>query len=83
MYEITFKESAEKTLADLPRDIQKRISRALDELSEQGLIASNIKKLRDPESGFRKRVGDYRILFDIHGTAIHIRRIGKRAEAYR
>ena len=42
-----------------------RLEKAIDELGERGLSASNIEKLSDLKNGFRKRVGRYRILFTV------------------
>jgi len=83
MYKILFRKSADKELLQLPQTTQERIAKAISELQEKGLASSQIKRLKDPLSGFRKRIGDYRILFDIQDSCIIISRIGKRAEAYR
>ena len=60
---------AERQLSRLPREIQERIERAIDEFEQKDESHwSNIKALRGPEwkGRFRKRVGPYRIIFRKH-----------------
>ena len=60
--------AAEKHLKRVPRDRRARLERAIDEM-ESDSSAGDIKSLQGPqwEGRFRKRVGDYRIIF----TAAH------------
>ncbi len=48
---------------------------------EQGLHG-NIKRLRQADFGYRLRMGDYRILFDIEDDTIVIQKIGHRKDIY-
>ncbi len=82
MHKLLFTKRAEKEFASLPQVVQKRIAEAFEELITLGVKASNIKKLQTPFPGFRKRVGNYRILFEINIEIIIIYRITKRSEAY-
>ena len=43
---------------------------------------SNIKKLTNYKPIYRKRVGNYRILFDVEGETISIGRVLHRSKAY-
>lgn len=63
MYKVLLKKSIEKSLSGLPKEIRGRIGLALDQLADLGTKASQVKN-QTPLSGYRKRVGDYRILFD-------------------
>jgi len=57
---------AEQQLSKLPRNVRTRMERAIDELEEKDNSQwSNVKALQGPEwkGRFRKRVGDYRIIF--------------------
>ena len=83
MHKLLISKQAEKELAGLPKQISKRLTVALDELTTLGASASNTKKLHTPFPGYRKRVGDYRILFEVNEEIIIIYRITKRSEAYR
>lgn len=83
MYKLLLTKHSEKELSSLPKSIAKRIASQLDELTTFGTKASNTSKLQTPFPGYRKRVGDYRILFEINDQIIIVYRITKRSEAYR
>jgi mRNA interferase RelE/StbE len=83
MYSVLLTKRAEKELSELPTTIAKRIVVALDELSSLAAKSSNTKKLQTPFAGYRKRVGDYRILFEVNEEIILVYRITKHSEAYR
>jgi mRNA interferase RelE/StbE len=83
MLSILLTKNAEKELQRLDKKNKDRIVVALDELKTLGTSASNIKKLKTPFPGFRKRVGDYRILFEVNDNIIVVYKIDKRAEIYR
>lgn len=83
MHSILLTKRAEKELSELSQTLAKRVVVALDEISTLGAKSSNTKKLQTPFPGYRKRVGDYRILFEVNEEIILIYRITKRSEAYR
>jgi mRNA interferase RelE/StbE len=62
---------------------QKAFERKSSERSrlESGLMG-NIKKLRQADFGYRLRMGDYRILFDVEDDTIVIQKIGHRKDIY-
>ena len=82
-YSIEFVPSARKALRKLPLPIRKRIQVAIDELAENP-FPPGVKKLHG-EGGYRIRVGDYRVIYDVeHGRLIVlVIRIGHRREVYR
>ena len=45
-------------------------------------LHGDIKRLQKHDVTYRLRMGDYRILFDVEGARIIIRRIKDRKEAY-
>ncbi len=57
-------------LRALPKTVSAQIIRKISRL-ENGLTA-NIKRLRQADFGYRLRMGDYRILFDIEDDTIVI-----------
>ncbi|MGO8764284.1 MAG: type II toxin-antitoxin system RelE family toxin [Limisphaerales bacterium] len=79
-YEIEYGASALEDLDRLPQHERAQILRKIERL-ENGLHG-NIKRLHDSDADFRLRMGDYRILFDIEGDVIVIRRIGNRKDIY-
>jgi mRNA-degrading endonuclease RelE of RelBE toxin-antitoxin system len=62
-------EDAQKDLRDLPRTVQARIARVLDQMTTD-LFQSGIKSLHGKEwrGVFRRRIGSYRILFTADHT---------------
>jgi mRNA interferase RelE/StbE len=79
-YQIEYGASALDDLDGLPARERAQILRKIERL-ELGLHG-NIKHLHDVEAAYRLRVGDYRILFDVEGGVIVIRRIGNRKDVY-
>jgi mRNA-degrading endonuclease RelE of RelBE toxin-antitoxin system len=59
-----FSEDAEKDLRDLPKAIQKRVARVCTQMASDPFLG-NVKALQGEEwkDVFRRRIGDYRILF--------------------
>jgi mRNA interferase RelE/StbE len=79
-YRIEYGATALDDLDSLPDKIRKQILRKIDRL-ELGLHG-DIKRLHRADVAYRLRMGDYRILFDVEGTVIVIRRIGDRKQVY-
>jgi len=63
-YLIKLKRSVEKEILKLPRDVIKRIVRAIDEL-ENDPYPRDSKKIRGAERTYRLRVGNYRIIYQV------------------
>ena len=64
--QIEWKLVAVKQLKKIPKSDQKRISTQVDSL-EAGLKGkTNIKKLTNHQYDYRLRVGNYRVLFNVH-----------------
>jgi mRNA-degrading endonuclease RelE of RelBE toxin-antitoxin system len=75
VYEVIVHEWAEEVLSALVKKDAKtfeKISNALDELEEKGLISTNTKKLLNTNAIFRKRVGRWRILFTSDKNVFHV-----------
>jgi mRNA-degrading endonuclease RelE of RelBE toxin-antitoxin system len=65
-YRVELSNEAQKQLARFPRDVRKRIERAIDEFEAKDEAEwSNVKALHGPEwkGRLRKKVGPYRIIF--------------------
>ena len=45
-------------------------------------LSGDVKRLTDFDVGYRLRVGDFRVLFDVRSDVLVIRRIKYRSEAY-
>jgi mRNA interferase RelE/StbE len=84
IYRIEIKRSARKMLLALPRQIRERIGSAIDALAHDP-YPSGTCKLAGSDSLYRKRVGDYRIIYEVHGhrLVVMIIKIGHRRNVYR
>lgn len=83
MYCVTIERSAAKSLARISEPWQSAIERALRSLANNPRPAG-AKKLTGRQ-GWRIRVGDYRILYEIHDRVLSVLviDIGHRREIYR
>jgi mRNA interferase RelE/StbE len=83
-YQIEIKSSALKELQALPLPLRDRVSRHIDELTEQPRPTGS-KKLAGTLRAWRIRVGMYRIVYEIHDhrLVVLIVRIAHRREVYR
>ena len=82
-YKVLLLSGADKDFISLPTKEHVRIASALRALTEYSTTTQDIQKLKLPLVGYRKRVGVYRILFDIAGSVIMIHAIKHRKDVYR
>ncbi len=83
LYTIEFKPAAARELRKLPREVQLKLSTALDKLSHEPR-AHGARKLAGPEDLYRVRVGDYRVIFAIRDVllVVIVVRVRHRSDAY-
>ena len=83
-YTVELSNRAKRDLAALTADIQTRIVTALRKLAENPR-PSGIEKLKGEENAYRLRVGDYRVLYEVHDKRLLVLvvKIGHRREVYR
>ncbi len=65
-WRVELSKESQKQLSDFPRDVRNRLQGAIDEFEQKDESQwSNVKALqgREWKGRFRKRVGDYRIIF--------------------
>lgn len=79
-YRIEFADSIADDLRALPKKQADQILRRVARL-ENGLHV-DIKRLQNADIGYRLRVGDHRILFDVERDVIVIQKIGNRKDVY-
>ena len=85
MYQIRYRSSAAKILQRMPNNIAKTIVRKINQLAENPYMPNNnVTRLRG-EPGYRLRIGDWRVLYEIHDDTliIEIVKIGPRGSVYR
>ena len=81
-YTLFYTQRAERDIARLDSKTKERIGKTLLRYQEEPLEYA--EKLSDPIlGGYRFRIGDYRVIFDIEGNEIVVLRVGHRREIYR
>lgn len=83
-FNIFFTETSYKEFKRLDKIIQKKVNKAVLALQENPFSPNVDKLVNYPEAKYRRRVGDWRILFNI-GTeqSIHIIHIWPRGKDYK
>jgi len=84
VYRIELAARAERDLRRLDRRVQARVVAALRGLAMDPRAHPNVKRLVDRE-GYRLRVGEYRVLFQIEDDRliVLVLQVGHRREVYR
>jgi len=82
MYRVDYSPRAFRDLRSLPRTIQERIRAKVDQLSPNPRVPGYTKL--SGQSAYRVRVGDYRIIYEIHDAVLTVLvvRVGHRREVY-
>lgn len=82
-YQLIIPKTVQKQIDKLSLNIQEKVIKTLISLKENARPQNSLKMKNSP--GYRLRVGEYRILYDINDTAqtITLRRIGHRKDIYR
>jgi mRNA interferase RelE/StbE len=84
MYQVLITRSAEKQLKKLPPQVQRKIAAVIMSFAIEPRPYGS-KKLTGTVSTYRVRVGDFRILYDIHEreVVVSVLKIGHRRDVYR
>ncbi|BBC24077.1 type II toxin-antitoxin system RelE family toxin [Pseudanabaena sp. ABRG5-3] len=82
-YQVNLPKTVQKQLNTLPQELKQRILKALVQLQEEPRPVNSLQMKGG--QGFRLRIGDYRVLYDIDDSSkiVNLRRIGHRREIYR
>jgi mRNA-degrading endonuclease RelE of RelBE toxin-antitoxin system len=82
-YKVILFSSAVKDFDALPAKEKSRVAEVLRSFADYSYDLQGIKKLQLPLYGYRKKVGNYRILFTIKDTSVYVHSIKHRKDAYR
>jgi mRNA interferase RelE/StbE len=83
-YRIEFSHRAAKAYRILPEDARRRIEPKIDSLAENPR-PPGVRKIEGEETAYRVRVGDYRIVYEVHDRVliVMVLNVGHRREVYR
>ena len=83
-YEIIIQPTAEKCLDKIPRPVRRRIADAMEKLRANPRPAG-VVKLAAHENLWRIRIGDYRVVYEIHDDrlVVLVLRVAHRKDVYR
>jgi mRNA interferase RelE/StbE len=83
-YQVEISQGALKQLKKVSPELQERIQVKIDDLAIQPRPAG-VKKLKNRDNGYRIRVGDYRVIYDIFDNilVIIIVDVGHRSNIYK
>lgn len=84
MYQVEYTREAFKTLRALPRNVASLIRGKIDLLATDPFASPNVKKLAG-RTGFRLRVGDWRVIYEVEGDRliVLVMKIAPRGEVYK
>jgi mRNA interferase RelE/StbE len=82
-YQVNLPKTVQKQLNKLPQQLKQRILKAIIQLQQEPRPINSLQM--KGSQGYRLRIGDYRILYDIDESqqVVNMRRIGHRREIYR
>jgi mRNA interferase RelE/StbE len=80
LYDLDIRPSAQRDFDRLSPDVARRIARKLESLRNN--LGGDVRRLVSYSIGYRLRVGDWRVLFDVEGRLIIVRAVRHRSEAY-
>lgn len=82
-YKIIIENKAEKELRKLAKPVRQRLASAIDGLAGNPRPAASRKMVGS--TGFRLRIGDYRVIYEIDDAivTIYIVKVGHRREVYK
>lgn len=85
MYKLIIDKEAAKFIEKLENPVRKRIRAALLELAEAPYSVTQVKRLVGRPRQFRKRVGDFRIIYEIidQQLVILVLKVAKRDNVYK
>lgn len=85
MFRILLTSSAKREYKRLPKEVQQKVRRLLNGPFQTDPFGRqfNIRKVQKPFTGYRMRLGEYRLLFELEEEMIIVYRVKHRKDAYR
>lgn len=84
-YVVALAPAARRGLRNLPANVQRRLAPHIDRLADNPRPRGAVRIVAQPGSVFRIRVGDYRVVYEIHDAEqqVVVTVIGNRKDVYR
>ena len=79
-YDVRIMPTAQRDLDRMSPEVARRVLRKVEALRNN--LAGDVRRLVDFQPPYRLRAGDWRVLFDVAGSAILIQRVRHRSDAY-
>ena len=85
MVRILISRSAERELARLQQDVQKRFAKAFEQLGQdpRPRLGLDVRSLRGMKGAWRLRIGSYRGIYEKEEGQLRFTRFGHRKDVYR
>ena len=85
MYKIEYQQQAIKTLLKMPRNTARLVKEKIEHLARSPYAVNNNVKRLEGVSGYRLRIGDWRVLYEIidDRLVIMVVKIKPRGDAYK
>ena len=80
-YTVILTDEVKAKLRAMPLTFRREIGHKLFLLEED--LGGNVKKLKGSTNGYRLRIGDYRVLFELEGRIVTVYAVGDRKDIYR
>ncbi len=83
MHSIEYTKPAIKVMAAMPRSVRELVKSKIEGLARDPFGAANVKQLVG-EPGYRLRVGDWRVIYDVDSGRLVVRvlKVGPRGGVY-
>ena len=83
MYHVSYASQAANFLRKAQQKLQKQMKQKIERIAQNPFAPNpSAEKMKGFPHGYRLRVGDYRILFDVSRQTIGVHRIKHRKDAY-
>ncbi len=80
LYGLNFLEDAKASLKRMSPDVSRRILKKIERMRHD--LAGHVKCLKAFVPNYRRRVGDWRVLFEVESDTIVVHEIKHRSQAY-
>lgn len=82
MYKVAYSKKALRDIRNIPENEARRIRAKIDDYAKDATTqVHHVKKLKGRE-GYRLRVGNWRVIFDVDGTVMGVLEVGARGNIY-